>query len=59
MSEIERKHIVEAALGAASFFGVVLEKVPVFIEILVGGKEPGVFSAAPERRNLEIEVDVG
>lgn len=35
------------------------EKVAVFIEILAGGTEPGVFSAAPERRNLQIEVDVG
>lgn len=43
----------------SGLFGVLLEKVLVFIDILAGGKEPGVVSAAPERRNLEIVVDVG
>lgn len=44
---------------SGELFGVLLEKVLVFIDILAGGKEPGVVSAAPERRNLEIEVNVG
>lgn len=34
------------------------KKVHVFIEILACGKEPGVVSAAPENRDLEIEVNV-